>query len=269
MKNKQKGLVLDFARKDPANFAAALEHSTVDEVADILQQLPHGVAASVLARLPAQKAEALLSESDAVQLKWIAEGSLEDAKAILIRLPKNRRKSLARKLPNAARRLHLQRFLNYPKHSLGRYISNQTINVPLEMPTRDVIALIKSSPSGLPVVVTDAQSHYVGLLDARRVIEGSDDVPISKFIDRVSPLLAESSLVDAMEVEQWRRNSILAVVDHEEHLLGVISREKLLNSLDLSPEAAKPINSVLTVFQLYIRVLAKLSETLLRVRRSS
>lgn len=269
MTTKQTGLVLDFARRDPTNFAAALEQSTVVEIAKILERLPNALAASVVARLSPQKAESLLLESSAVQLEWIADSTLEDAKAILVRLPKSRRKSLVKQLPSKSHRVYLQRFLNYPKHSLGRYVSNQIITVALDMSTGDVIDLIKSSSSGLPVVVTDAQSHYVGLLDARQVIEGTSDVPIHKYIDRVSPLLAELSLVDAVEVQQWRRNSILAVIDHEEHVLGVISRDSLLSSLDISPEIPKPINSVLTVFQLYIRVLVKLSETLFRIRNSS
>lgn len=269
MTTKRTGLVLDFARKDPSNFAAALEQSSEAEITEILQQLPNAVAASVLARLSPRKAESLLLERSPAQLEWIADSSLEDAKAILVRLPKIRRKSLVKKLPNNSHRMQLQRFLNYPKHSLGRYVSNQIITVPLDMSAGDVIELIKSSTSGLPVVVTDASSHYVGLLDARQVIEGSSEVPIRKCIDKVSPLLAESSLVDAMEVEQWRSNSILAVIDHEGHVLGVISRDSLLRSLDISPEITKPINSVLTVFQLYIRVLVKLSETLFRIRHSS
>jgi len=269
MTTKHTGLILDFARRDPTNFAAALEQSSEIEIAEILERLPNAVAASVVARLSPQKAESLLLENSAVHSEWIAESTLEDAKTILARLPKTRRKSLVKRLPNKSHRMHLQRFLNYPKHSLGRYVSNQIISVPLDMSTGDVIELIKSSPSGLSVVVTDSESHYIGLLDARQVIEGNADVPLRKCIDRVRPLLAESSLVDAMEVEQWRKNSILAVIDHEEHVLGVISRDSLLNSLDISPEISKPINSVLTVFQLFIRVLVKLSETLFRIRHSS
>ncbi len=269
MKAKQGGIVLDFARRDPINFAAALEQSTEVEIAEMLQKLPNEIAGSVLARLSPQKAEALLLEKSAIQLEWIADSSLEDAKAILVRMPRLRRKSLVKKLPNNSHRLHLQRFLNYPKHSLGRYVSNKIITVPLKMSAGEVIGLIKASASGLPVVVTDENSQYVGLLDARQVLEGSPDVPIRKCIDSIAPLRAESSLVDALEAEQWRRSSILAVIDHEGHVLGVISREGLLSSLDASPEISKPINSVLAVFQLYIKVLVKLTETLLRIRHST
>ncbi len=269
MTDKRSALVFDYAHKDPANFANSLEHSSTNEITEILQQLPNEIAASVLARLPPQKAENLLMENSDTHIEWIADSSLEDAKAILIRLPSNRRKSMVRKLPRKSHRMQLMRFLNYPEHSLGRYVSDRIITVPVNMATAEVIDLIRSSAPGLPVIATNAEGQYVGLLNARRVLEGSVDVPLRSFVDTTSPLLAETSLADAMDANPWKFHSILAVIDHEGHVLGVISREALLKSLDISPNKSKPINSVLTVFQLYIKVMVKLSETIFKVRNRS
>ena len=266
--NKE-SLVFDFAQRDPTNFAASLTQSSEEEINTVLNQLPNDVAASIIAKLPPQKAENILREDSSTLLKWIEEGSLEDAKEILIRLPTTRRKALVKKLPNTSHRLSLQRFLNYPRYSLGRYVSDQILTVSVEMATEDVINLIKMSPPGLPVVVTDKNSQYLGLLDARKVLEGNTDESIQKFINSVRPLTAESSIIDVMEVEQWRKCPQLAVVDHDGHVLGVVDQEQLHTKLNVSQEDAKPINSIFTLFNLFIKVLLKISESLFLLRSRS
>ncbi len=266
MTNEGSALLLDFARKDPIAFAMSIEDFSIEEIAETLNNLPNKLAASVIAGLSASKIRLLMSEVDAKRLSWLADGALEDVKVILVRLPEGRRKSTVRKLANGSQKVTLLRFLSYPKHSLGRYVSNEVILVQASMPTDEVIALIKDSKPGLPVVVVKKNGKYAGILDARRVLEGKPNASIDKFIDTVEPLRAEAALVDTMEVEDWRRHSILAAVDHEDHVLGVISRENLLSSLALAPSPTKTLDSVLAVFQLYVKVLASLVNSVFQIR---
>ncbi|MEX0965388.1 MAG: CBS domain-containing protein [Pseudohongiellaceae bacterium] len=266
MTNKSSALILDFASKDPTGFAAAIEKFDASAIRDTLRQLPSALAASIIARLSASKIQQLMAETDASCLDWLAKGSLEDVKVILVRLPEGRRKATIRKLPSGPRKVTLLRFLNYPKHSLGRYVSNEVILVPTSMPTEEVLNLIRSSKPGLPVVVVKKDGKYAGILDARRVLEGKPNTSIDKFIDTVSPLRAEAALIDTMEVDQWHSHSILAAVDHEGHVLGVISRENLLQSLEISPDIRKPLDSALSVFQLYIKVLSRLVDSVFQIR---
>ncbi len=266
MRSEASALLLDFARKDPIAFAVSIEDFSIEEIEETLQRLPNKLAASVIARLSASNIRQLMSEVDARSLSWLAEGSLEDVKVILVRLPEGRRKSTVRKLADGPQKVTLLRFLSYPKHSLGRYVSNEVILVQASMPTVEVIALIKDSEPGLPVVVVKKNGKYAGILDARRVLEGKPNESIDKFIDTVGPLRAEAALVDTMEVEDWKRHSILAAVDHEDHVLGVISRETLLSNLALAPSRRKPLDSVLTVFQLYVKVLTSLVNSVFQIR---
>ena len=247
-------------------FAMSIEDFGIEEIAEILNHLPNKLAASVIAGLSASKIRQLMSEVDAKRLSWLAEGSLDDVKVILVRLPEGRRKSIVRKLANGAQKVTLLRFLSYPKHSLGRYVSNEVILVQASMPAAEVIALIRDSKPGLPVVVVKKDGKYAGILDARRVLEGKPEESIDKFIDTVAPLRAEAALVDTMAVEDWQRHSILAAVDHEGHVLGVISREHLLDNLALTPNRRKPLDSVLTIFQLYVKVLASPVNSVFQIR---
>ena len=98
------------------------------------------------------------------------------------------------------------------------------------------------------------------------MLVGKPTESIGKFVDDVAPLRAEAALVDTMEVEDWKRHSILAAVDHEDHVLGVISRENLLNSLALTPNRKRPLDSVLTVFQLYVKTLTSLVNSAFQIR---
>jgi Mg/Co/Ni transporter MgtE len=266
MTSKPNAFLLDFARKDPVNFAGSIEDFSQDEIAEVLQQLPSKNAASVIARLSAKNIRLLMAEMDATRLSWLAEGSLEDVKVILVRLPEGRRKSIVRKLSAGIHKTTLLRFLSYPKHSLGRYVSNEVILVPATMRTDEVLNLIKTSRPGLPVVVVKKDGKYAGILDARKVLEGKTSNSIDRFIDSVAPLRAEATLIDTMHDAQWQRHSILAAVDHEGHVLGVISRQDLLHSLDISPDTKKPLDSVLSVFQLYVKVLATLINSVFQIR---
>lgn len=269
MSKKTSALLLDFATKDPAAFASSIEEYDTDAVLEALQELPSRLAASVVARFTASKIQQMMATLDATRLDWLAKGALEDVKIILIRLPEDSRRATVQNLPDGQHKLALLRFLSYPKHSLGRFVSNEVIIVPSSMPTDEVIGLIKDSTPGLPVIVVDKDGRYAGILDARRVLEGKQHESIDKFIDAVAPLRAEAALIDMLEVVQWQRHSILAAVDHEGHLLGVISRESLLQSIATAPDSRKPMDTALSVVQLYIKVLASLVNSVFQIRSKS
>lgn len=269
MTNEVSALLLDFARKDPIAFATSIEDFSIEDVEETLGRLPDKLAASVIAGLSAAKIKELLTEVDEKRLNWLAGGSLEDVKVILVRLPEGRRKSLVRKLKDGPHKITLLRFLSYPKHSLGRYVSNEVILVQAAMPTAEVISLIRDSKPGLPVVVVNKNGKYAGILDARRVLEGKADESIGKFINKVAPLRAEAALVDTMEVEDWQRHSVLAAVDYDDHVLGVISREDLLRNLAIAPASRKPLDSALDIFQLYVKALTSLVNSVFQIRSKS
>lgn len=267
MTAKPSGLLSDYAAKAPDKFAKNLESSTSAEVFEILAKLPNKGAAAVLARLQPYKTAGSLSETTPLLLDWLADGEVEDSKAILIRLPQSSRSALVGKLPSGGNRLALQRFLNYPKHSLGRYVSNSVICVALDTPTGEVLDLIKSHASGTTVLAINGSGSYAGILDARQVLEGNYDAPIKNYLDKISPLRSESTLFDAMEAKEWQAHTILPVVDYDNQVLGVISQSSLIARLGKAPEKSRRLDSFLTIFQLYMKVLVSMIDAVFVARK--
>jgi len=266
MTNKLNGLLLDFASRAPENFAKTLEESSTAELTTILDQLPDASAAAVLARLPSHMLDKLLTETSPNHMAWISKSSLDDAKSILVRLPSTRRSTLVRRLPGGSQKVALQQFLSYPNHSLGRYVSNEVIIIPETMMTEELLKTLRANSPGLPVVVVDRDGRYVGLLDARQVISVNSNQPARKYANPVTPLNAELPLVDAMKATQWQWHSVLAAVDHSRHVLGIITREKLLQSLASAPEPHRPFDTVISIFALYVKALVGLLDSLFRIR---
>ncbi len=269
MTTRQDGLLDDFARNAPENFAKTLAETSIEDIAAVLDQLPEASAAAVLAKLSSHMMDELLTESSPNHLAWIARSSLDDAKAILAQLPRERRTNLVRKLPNGNQKIALKRFLSYPNHSLGRYVSNEVIVVPEDTPTDKLLDTLRTNSPALPVVIVDDDGRYVGLLDTRRMIADNSNHSAKKYANPVNPLNAESPLRDALEAVQWQWHSVLAAVDHEGHVLGVITREKLLKSLAIAPEPGRPFDSLISIFALYVKALVSLLESLFRIRDRS
>ena len=266
METRNSPLICDFAAKDPVNFARSLSQSSAPEIDTILRQLPPSAAAGIVSKLPSNLAAQLLLAENEEPLKWIQQGPLEDVKAMLVLLPLSKRKSLVRKLPDRALRQRLLRFFSYPRHSLGRSASSQFLSVPVDIATSEVIDQIKAAKPGLPVVAVDADARYVGLLDARKVLEGNAQISIRNFVDTVRPLTAESSLVDAAELELWRKYSVLAVIDHVGQVLGVISQDDLLTQLGQGSDRTSTVNSVTKMFNLFVQVMTTLSLAMFSLR---
>lgn len=267
MATRSASLLSDFALNAPDSFANKLEAATTEEIFQILSDLPNASAAAVLSRLQPHKTSGALSETTPKLLDWLADADLEDAKSILIRLPQDSRNALVLKLPDGRHRLSLQRFLNYPEHTLGRYVSNSMLCVPDSMSTAEVLQAIRAHSSGTPVLAVNGSGSYAGVLDARRVLEGNHDVPIKKYLAKVSPLRAESSVIDAMEVKEWQMHSVLPVVDYDNQVLGVVGRGELISRLGQASENTRPLDSLLTLFQLYMKVLVGMMDTVFKIRK--
>ena len=266
MKTNSSSLIAEYARTDPQGFTATITGAPAKKIHKIFSQLPEKLAASILARLSPRTIIALQTENPSSFAVWLDNADTDDAKAILLHLQKSRRRGLIRNLSNEMQRTAMRRFFSYPRHSVGRYVSSEMLTVHESMLTTDVIELIRAHTSGIPVVILNEDNCYEGLLNSRKVLEGSWEIPIKNYLEEVDALIAEAALTDAAEISEWLSHSILDVVDHEDHVLGVISQKTITKALKTSPEIEHSTDLITGIFSAYSKVFLSVANSLIHMR---
>lgn len=269
MTTESSKMLLDFATKAPESFAATLDKASLSDIIAILNTFPSAPRAAVLANLSAELIDALYLDQSFEFLPCIEKGALEDAKTILIRLSRSKRLKQVDMLSAGVRRRTLKRFLNYPEHSLGSYVSNDVIIVTENASLASVLATIKKNRPACPVIIQTTAGYYAGILDARRVLEGDSKANIGEFANPVKALQAETSIQEAVDADQWLNNILLPVVDHESHVLGVVSRERILNRMaHFSPPVERVQHTLESMIGTYFKVMSGLMQSLLNSKSS-
>jgi Mg/Co/Ni transporter MgtE len=263
---KPNSLVADYARTDPSGFVHSLKGSQAKEIGKVLQQLPENIAAHITTRLSSRMMYALYSENPTAYGSWVEGANAEDAKTLLLHLPKSKRRLLIKNLSNGKRQAALKRIFSYPNHSVGRHVSSDFIVVSESMLTTGVIDIIKQHTPELPVVVLGEDNTYCGLLNPRKVLEGNWDQPVKTYVDEVDALIAESSALDALDLTQWLSYPLLAVVDHENHVLGVIAQTKLKKVVATAPDIEKSEDLLTGAYELYSKIFRGLVDGIFGVR---
>ena len=220
-------LTTDFARKHPDAFAKILGRGEAAEISQVLQALPSAMATAIIARLPASRVTALLALGKHPHAKWLSDAPLDDVLMLLSRIPRENCLTLINSLGESDRRRELLQFLKYPAHSLGALVSAVPVRISADMPAREALAELRGLDSGDPglLTVVRGDGRYLGTLDLWSLL--SRDPPPGQVRDYTLPTPAlhpETSILSAREDADWNNNNCLPIVDHEERLLGAVTR---------------------------------------------
>ncbi len=262
-------LTIDFARFQPEAFARTLTRGSRGELDAIVDGLPDDIAASVVGRLPASLVRDLLAGDPEARSRWIVNATPNHAMTLLTYLPREMRLGLVNDMPAGTRKRTLQRFLSYPAHSVGTLVSNEFAAASRGKPASEVVSELKALVEPVTVVVHDIDGRYLGLMNPQRALVGEGRGTVGDYLERIDPLLAESPLSEACAARQWSRSPVLAVVDHDRRILGVVSSDRVLTAvaeLGLQPEARQAVLADLV--ELYLGVLARLLALLLGSRKA-
>ncbi len=254
----------DFARLHPDAFARVLLDATPAEITAMCNALPPATAAGVAARLPATVLGDMLNSGAIQPALWLGAGSTDDAIELLGRIPEERRLALVNGLPDRTRRRRLQQFLNYPPHSIGALASDSMLRFRQHTPIGDVLAELRRAPvAEQPAVVLDDASHYLGVLATWRMLTADPLVgEAGDYVITVEPMRPEVPLESAGRARPWRDHNWLPIVDHSQHVLGWVSRARMLENIDesdeLSPASAPLIDLADAMFRVEADLLGNL-----------
>lgn len=228
-------LNLDFALEHPESFARVLGRSDDTDVDRVINALPVSLRAAIAARLPSAHVERLMHTDDTGLAEWLARSDYEDAVGLLSRLPRERRLEIVNALPNSARKRQLLRTQQYPSHSVGALLGDIPMRIGSHADAGDVLTELRSidleDPG--PLVVVDKNGRYVGIVDRWRLLMANPVTgPISDYVVDVSSLRPETPIDAAAELPDWHTRIWLPVVDHEQLVLGGVSRARIFAALE-------------------------------------
>lgn len=266
-------LTTDFARKHPEAFARILGRGETAEIAAILESMPAATSASIASRLPASRISALLISGDNVAGRWLANATLDDAKTLLSRIPRERSLTLVNSIADRTRQRKLLQYLHYPAHSVGALVVDVPVRFSSDSPAADVIAELRTINTGFPglVAIVRPDGRFLGALDIwALLVSVAPGGSIRDFTVSTPAIHPETSLVSAVADEDWHSHNLLPVVDHEEHLLGSVSRATLFAAIERSEERARPTTDlVLALTSDVIRLFGDMLERIISRRSTS
>ena len=221
-------LLIDLAKHDALAFSQLLRRGSDDEVLDVLRQLPADLAASVGVHLPIARLAQLVNLRPEVFSEWLEAAALDDAVALLARLPRDRGVALVKALENGERKGRLRQIQQYPKHCVGAILKTIPLQVREEATADEVLSEIRAAEGqvDLPAIVVDGSGRIGGKLDLWKVLQ--KDAHSGHARDYVSPtptLRPEASLASVSESPHWRGHVWLPVVDHQQRVLGYVTEE--------------------------------------------
>ena len=227
-------LSLDFANRHPDSFARVLGRHDFAECEQVISSLPQSSTAAIVARLPADYIRRLLDSGRHQPAEWLAAAPFGEAVNFLSRMARGRRLALVNALPDSKRRRQLLRQQQYPAHSVGALVSD----IPVLLAADGLVSAVVNDLRALdpetmrPVVVVDADARYLGILNTWRMLLRNPPAGLVRdFILPVTPVRPETPVSMAASNAAWHARNWLPVVDHRERVLGVVSREKVFDSV--------------------------------------
>lgn len=253
-------LKISFARKHPDELAALLATQTHDDMLASLGGLPADAGARVIARLPHNLSVHLLAaRDDNTVAGWLSQAALDDALTIILHLAEDRREHILARLANPQMRRTLERLVIYPKKVVGALVDPAAVRINSTTSLHDAINMLRASEHGELgwIWIVDAESRYVGLLDvSKALLTRSDQVRVGELAASLEPLRAETALLAARDAGEWLKHPELPVVDHQNHLLGTLSRQRLMAALrEEEPEEYGVVDGVSSLTREYFRVM--------------
>ncbi|HKJ18280.1 MAG TPA: CBS domain-containing protein [Xanthomonadales bacterium] len=269
--NKLDSFSLQFARDFPNAFARTIARFDVAQVAGLLDSMPSDVAAAVAARLSANRIKTIVATGLVKPNDWLEAASFDDAVVILGSMPREQCMTLVGSIENRKMRRRLRQFLNYPAHCVGAVVSDSLVRFPHDLPLTEMLGELQSQKSRArpPAIVIEQQGKYLGLLGLWQITLRSAGKAVAKdFAERVEPMRPESPLTNAVHAEQWRHHHWLPVVDHDQRVLGVVSRHQIMECLDQKEADRSTVQSSVSMLgEQYLSVMSAFLGQLLDTRR--
>jgi magnesium transporter len=235
-KNKFLPLVEKFFEYDMAAASRSVESLPEEEAAGIFHSLPPALAVRMIKHLQISFAAALLKDADELFLREIVSRlDPQFAASILMHLPPDARELMTTQLSGKLKG-QIRELLEYPEESVGRIMTTDFLSFDKNVLTHEAIEKIRLlAKKRYPLsyaYVTDDENRLVGVLNMRDLMIASPDKPLEDIIRKdVFSVHCFLHLQEAANELSKRKYFAAPVVDSENHMLGIIKAERLIQGV--------------------------------------
>jgi magnesium transporter len=229
-------LVQRFFESNPLGATRSLETLECEEAIAVLRELPSSLSTAAFRHLPTDYAAALLQEAPPELFQQVVEKlDPQQGAAILIMLSDSLRLQLLGQLSEKVKR-QIQEILAYPEDSAGRLMTTEFLSFHQTIRVSEVFQKIRSqaqkkAPASYSYVV-DEENRLVGVVNLYDLIAAPNEATLDSVMRK--NVFAVNVFMDREEVVRelsQRKYFALPVVDPENHLLGVVKSDRLLEEV--------------------------------------
>jgi Mg/Co/Ni transporter MgtE len=222
-------LLQAFASEDPDRFAALLGSAQGnDEVLAVLGDIAIEYRADVISRLALETADRVLKNVDDTMLvEWLAAGTMDASRRMLLRVESKRAQRLIDGISDRTKRRGLRRLSSYPSGTIGELVQIHSISIKADATIDDINTLIHRHSGALegPIAIERHDGTLMGVLDLTKFVQNRNaSANAADFCIRVAPVYADSPLPSLQKSPAWNHSVTIPVVEHEQRLIGYISR---------------------------------------------
>lgn len=229
-------LVQQFLEHDIATGARFLENMPEQEAAAIIRTLPTSLATKVIRQLQVSYAAALIKDADETFLQELTtQLDPQLVSSILMHLPQDDRARMTRHLSGKLKE-QIGELLEYPQDSVGRIMTTDFLTFNKSTLAEEAIEKIRLlAKKRFPlsyVYVVDEEMHLIGVLNMRDLMLAEPDSALETVIRKdVFTLHCFTDRQEAANELAKRKYFAAPVVDGENHILGVIKAERMLQKV--------------------------------------
>ncbi len=228
--------VEELKQRHPAEIAQDLEDLSQEEILQILQQLPPGLAGDVLEQLRPRLSAWLVAHLDRDEASdLLEEMEPDDAVDVIEQFrPEEQRELLGRMEAEEAKLL--EELIVHSPDTAGGIMSPEVVALPKELTVEETIAELRRVAEGAETIyyayVVDEERRLLGVLSMRDLTLSSPGRRLEEFM--IQDVLKVDVEMDKEEVARLfdRYNYMaLPVVNSQGHLLGIVTVDDVIDVL--------------------------------------
>jgi len=230
--------ILDlFTNLHPADIAELIDHLEEQEKIRLFSLLEVEKASDVILELSDLSKEEILSDLSSKQIaEIIDEMDSDDAADLIAELPEDQARAILERIePEESE--DLKELLKYGEDTAGGLMQSEMVTVPEKSTIREALQAVVDASEEIEnlynVFVVDGGDRLVGVIPLQKLIASRRNLPVIEAVERSFP----SVLVDVDQEEVARMFEkydlvSLPVVDHENHLLGRITVDDIVDVME-------------------------------------
>lgn len=224
------------------------EHDPID-LAYAVTRLPPAARVIVYENLPDLNAKiifmintgnntrtAIFRQIDDAEIKSLVDNMPPDEAVHLLDSMSDRRLKRVLELLDPKKAQHIRELQKHDRHSAGRLMTNEFFAFPMSKTIGEVATVIRDNP-GIELtrrifVLTD-DGELAGYVPGRNLIVNPDHVPLKHVMRTIShKVTADVSRDEVVDLVERYAIPALPVVDENDHLIGIITDEDVLEAME-------------------------------------